>query len=128
MKQGERAKILVIDDEAAICDLVEEFLSIQGYRVVSATNGQDGLSLFMEEKPDMVLLDIRMPGLSGFEVLNEMKRRKPDAFVVILSAFGDAETIERALSLGAARYIEKPMELEELHRVVADFEKGREDS
>ncbi|VBB42450.1 Two component, sigma54 specific, transcriptional regulator, Fis family (fragment) [uncultured Desulfatiglans sp.] len=120
-------KILVVDDESAICDLVVEFLSFKGYAVSSASKGYAGLRMFQQEDYDLVLLDIRMPEISGLDVLREIKRIRPTTAVIMLSAYGDAETIRTALTYGAAHYIEKPMALEGLLRTIQGLEKEREE-
>jgi len=107
-------KILVIDDEPPICELMDEFLSIKGYQVITASNGEEGISKFEENRPQLVLLDLRMPGMSGIEVLSKLKEIDGHAGIIILSAFGDVNTIQEALEIGATYYMEKPIELQRL--------------
>lgn len=104
-------RILVVDDEVFICELFDEFLTLQGYSVITATDGEEAVSKFESNRPDLVLLDIRMPGMSGIDVLGRIKEIDDSAGVIILSAFGDVETVEKALSMGAYRYMQKPVEL-----------------
>jgi DNA-binding response OmpR family regulator len=111
---NESVRILVVDDEVPICELLAEFLALQGYDVTTATSGEDALSRFREWRPHLVILDIRMPGMSGLEVLGRIREMDTNAGVIMLSAFGDASTIEEALQVGADYYMEKPMELERL--------------
>ena len=112
----DRAKILVVDDEPTICSMMNVFLKQIGYEVKTVNSGEEAIALFNEEAPDMVLLDISMPGMRGIDVLQEMKSRKADCGVIMLSAYGDDQTIQEALDRGAYCYIQKPMELMELKK------------
>ena len=117
---NDRAKILVVDDEPTICNMMNIFLTQIGYDVRTVDSGEKAIVLFGEDPPDMVLLDISMPGMRGIDVLQEMKSRKADCGVIMLSAYGDDQTIQEALDMGAYCYIQKPMELMELkHRLEA---------
>ena len=118
---NESVRILVVDDELPICELLSEFLTLQGYDVTTANSGEDALSRFREGRPHLVLLDIRMPGMSGLEVLGRIRDMDRDAGVIMLSAFGDASTIQEALQVGADYYMEKPMELDRLLKLLESW-------
>ena len=109
-----RAKILVVDDEPTICSMMTVFLTQIGYKVNTVNSGEDAIALFDQDPPDMVLLDISMPGMRGIDVLQCKKTRKADCGVIMLSAYGDDQTIQEALDMGAYCYIQKPMELMDL--------------
>ena len=109
-----RAKILVVDDEPTICSMMNVFLTQIGYQVETVNSGEDAIALFDQAPPDMVLLDISMPGMRGIDVLQCIKTRKADCGVIMLSAYGDDQTIQEALDMGAYCYIQKPMELMDL--------------
>ena len=109
--EQESKRILVVDDEVFICELLEEFLTVQGYYVITATDGEEAVSKFESKRPNLVLLDIRMPGMSGIDVLSRIKEIDDSAGVIILSAFGDVEMVQKALNMGAYRYMQKPVEL-----------------
>lgn len=111
MDKGESKKILVVDDERAICEILEEFLSLFGHSVTSANNGADAIEVLRQARPDVVFLDIRMPGMSGLDVLKEIKARDSSIRVIMISAFGDEETESMARELGADGYIQKPVDL-----------------
>ena len=111
-------KVLVVDDEDFICELLDEFLSLKGYDVFTAKNGDEALLDFVDNKPDLVLLDIRMPGISGVNVLRKIKNIDKDVCVIMLSAFGDADTVQDALELGAAYYLQKPVKFEQLSNIL----------
>lgn len=107
------AKILLVDDDINICDLVELYFEKEGYKVYKAHNGNDAVSIFKEKEPDIVVLDIMMPEMDGYEVLKEI-RKTSQTPVIMLSAKG--ETFDRVLGLelGADDYIVKPFENKEL--------------
>ncbi len=109
-----QAKILVVDDEPTICSMMTVFLTQIGYQVKTVNSGEDAIALFKKDPPDMVLLDISMPGMRGIDVLQQMKSQKADCGVIMLSAYGDDQTIQEALDRGAYCYIQKPMELTDL--------------
>ena len=111
--------ILAVDDEQDILRLLNRILESAGYDVVLATNGALALELLEERKPDLVLLDIRMPELDGFQVLG-LIRQRADVPVVMLSGRGDVMAVHDALGLGADDYIRKPFRtLEILARIKA---------
>lgn len=107
-------KILIIDDEPEISKMVTEFLLSSGYAAYFALNGPAGLDLIEKEKPHLVLLDIGMPGMSGLEVLKEIRKKYPELTVVMLTAHTEVEVMKRALQGGASEYISKPINLETL--------------
>jgi DNA-binding response OmpR family regulator len=108
-----RERILVVDDEAGIRELVGTYLREEGYRVYEAADGEDALERFRAEPPDLVVLDLRLPGIDGLDVLREM-RRNSETFVIVLTA--RAEEIDKllGLELGADDYITKPFSPREL--------------
>lgn len=112
----DRAKILVVDDEPTICNMMSVFLKQLGYEVRTVNSGEEAIALFGEDPPDMVLLDISMPGMRGIDVLRRIKSKKADCGIIMLSAYGDDQTIQEALDMGAYCYIQKPMELMDLKK------------
>lgn len=107
-------RILVIEDEARIQAFVRRGLEAEGYGVVTAGDGRDGLSLALSGEWDLVVLDLLLPGLSGLRVLQELHHEHPQLPVVILSARGDLRTKLKGFELGATDYVAKPFSLEEL--------------
>ncbi|MCL5435814.1 MAG: response regulator [Patescibacteria group bacterium] len=115
-------KILVVEDEPSILKAVVEVLGMHGYQVFSATDGEHGLALASEVKPDLVLLDLILPGKNGFEVLKELKSTVglSDIPVIISSNLGDEEEVQQGLKLGAADYLIKAdYDLDEVVKIVA---------
>ncbi len=111
-------KILVVDDEIEVCLALEEFLILKGYKVFTAQNGQDAVITVTEHAPHIVLLDIIMPGLSGIETLEEIKRISPQTGVVMITAVTDEALGNKALKLGADDFITKPVDLNYLETVL----------
>ena len=103
-----KPRILVIDDEVAIRDSMRTILEYQGYECLVAPTGEDGLALIERESPDLVFLDIKMPGLDGIEVLSRIRASRDTLPVVIVSAHGSIGTAVEATKLGAFDFIEKP--------------------
>jgi two-component system phosphate regulon response regulator PhoB len=114
-------RILVVDDEPDITALVAYHLAKAGYRVSTAANGTDALRSAREERPDVVVLDLMLPGLSGYEVLQEMRKREEtrDVGVILLTARREEADRIRGLSLGADDYLTKPFSPHELALRVA---------
>ena len=112
--------VLVVDDEQDILDLVRFRLEHDGYRVLTASDGQMGLTLAQAERPDLCILDVMMPKLSGLEVLRHL-RSDPgtaDMRVILLSARGQDADVDRGFELGANDYVTKPFSPKELRRRV----------
>jgi DNA-binding response OmpR family regulator len=107
-------RVLVVDDELFVGELLKEYLSIIGYEVTAVSNGEDALSAVGVSQPHIVILDIRMPGMGGMEVLKAIKEKNRTTGVIMLSAYGDPETVNEALRLGADHYLQKPMNLKHL--------------
>ena len=114
-------RILVVDDEPDITGLVAYHLARAGYRVSTATNGRDALKSAREERPDVVVLDLMLPGVSGYEVLQELRKRKETSEVGIILLTARREEADRikGLSLGADDYLTKPFSPQELTLRVA---------
>lgn len=105
-------KILVVDDEESIQLLYREELEDEGYKVTSAMNGEDALRLFRENTPDLVVLDINMPGIDGIEVLRQMKQDKPGVPVILSSAYPEYK--QDLASWASDDYIVKSFNMDEL--------------
>ncbi len=113
-----KTKILVIDDEKLLRWSLEQNLSKDGYQVVVAERGLDGLTAFREESPDITLLDIHLPDISGITVLEGLKEVNKDAVVIMITAFGDVQTAVKTIKLGAHDFIEKPFNMDKLKIII----------
>ena len=115
-----RPVVMVVDDEPRICQIFERVLGEEGYRVVTAASGEQALALAAEARPDLIVLDIVMPGMDGVATLRELRKRGHRAAVIMLTAQGTVETAREAMTLGAWDYVTKPFNLEFLKRVLRE--------
>lgn len=102
-------KVLVIDDETATLTMFRLFLCAYGYQVLTAEEGESGLALVQEHRPDIVFTDLKMPKMDGFQVLKEVKRMAPRTEVIVITGHGDMDLIIQALNLDATDFINKPI-------------------
>jgi DNA-binding response OmpR family regulator len=114
----EQIKIMVVDDEPFIREMMQEFLTLHGHDVITARSGEDAMTKIFSNDPHLVLLDIWMPGMTGLEVLEKIKKSGQNVGVVMLSAFGDEDTVEEALNMGANYYLQKPIEFKKLLKII----------
>jgi two-component system, NtrC family, response regulator AtoC len=116
---GRRARILVTDDDPVSCELFAEVLEGEGYRVDRALSGEDALQQLHRETYALLLVDVRLPGMSGLEVTRAVRATHPDLPIVVMTAFGSMEIAIEAIREGAFDYTSKPMNLEELKHTVS---------
>ncbi len=109
-----RTKIVLIDDEQHIADVVVYILEENGFEVSTALDGDAGFELFKKEKPDLVILDLMLPGISGLALLKEMRHIRPDVPVIILTSRSEEFDCVSGLELGADDYVTKPFSTREL--------------
>ncbi|MBA7618921.1 Regulator of RpoS [subsurface metagenome] len=107
-----KARVLIVDDEQVVCDLLYEDLSDRGYLCATALNGDEALKNLAKQDFDVVLLDIRLPGMSGMEVLREIWLNHSHTATIMITAVNDVNTAVEAMKLGASDYIVKPFELD----------------
>ena len=113
------SKILVVDDEESVCWAFEQFLKEEGQSPLIASNAQEALEKVTAEKPDLVIMDIRMPGqMNGLEALAEMRKLDPEIYVIIMTAYGDMQTAIEAMQAGAYDYIIKPLDLDQVGVII----------
>ena len=110
--------ILVIDDNADIAETIKEYLTQNGFRVYVANSGEDGLRIFEQKRPRILIVDLKMPGMSGLEVLKKIRQQDEETEIIILTAFKDTSSIIEALRHRASDFIIKPVELETLKLTV----------
>ena len=122
VKDNVVAKILIIDDEKPICDVLSASLKDDGYAVESAKDGESGLTMIREMQPDIVLLDIWMPGkLDGLQVLAEAKTQFPEIQFIIMSGHGTIETAVKAVKSGAFDFVEKPLSMDKISILIQNI-------
>ncbi|MCP4106656.1 MAG: response regulator [Desulfobacteraceae bacterium] len=110
--------VLVIDDEKPILNMFQLLLGFYGYTVLTAENGEQGISIFKEESPPIVFLDIKMPGMDGREVLKQIREIDSDAEVIIMTGHGDKELEREVMNLQANDYINKPFQKDSLEEAL----------
>jgi CheY-like chemotaxis protein len=106
--------ILVVDDEPLILDLLVKFLSLRGYRAIGVKDGPDALAMVEQASPDLILLDLFLPGMDGAEVLRQLRQRDYAGGVIIVTGSHDEDTLDEAWALGPQEVIGKPIDLEQL--------------
>jgi len=111
-------KILVVDDEEGARELFSTILTDEGYEVTLANNGEEALALFKNTPFNLVITDIKMPVMDGLQLLQEIRKIGSKTDVIMVTAYGEVESYLKAMSLGAAEYINKPIRIKELKRIV----------
>ena len=112
------SKILVVDDEKDITDMLARFLKDAGHEPITAQSGLEAVEKVTKDKPEIVLLDIRMPGMDGVETLKKIRALDPQVGVIMITAFSDEATAKKCIELGAFDYITKPISLDYLEKAV----------
>ena len=120
-----RERILVIDDEENIRTMLEEFMTLNGYRVDTATDGSQGLDLLGRQSYDLVLTDLRMPGVDGTAVIEWVHETHPEVPVIVMTGHATVESTIQALRLGAYDYLIKPFTLDEIERTIGNCVESR---
>lgn len=114
-----KEKILVVDDQFGIRILLNEVLQKEGYDTYQAANGLQALEVLNDHMPDLVLLDMKIPGMDGIEILKRMKVLQPDIKVIIMTAYGELDMIQEAMDLGAITHFAKPFDIDDIRKAVA---------
>lgn len=111
-------KIMVVDDEHDICDFVKNFFQERGYEVLTASSGDEALDVAKKEKPELILLDIKMKGMDGIATLKHLREMDKGQKVIMVTALEDQDKMAEACKLGASEYITKPLVLDYLEQAV----------
>jgi nitrogen regulation protein NR(I) len=111
-------EILIVDDSPVLLVMMKEFLEEEGYRVKTASSAKDGLSLIAKEKPDLIIMDIKMPDMNGLDALYEIKKIDPRLCVVMITAYGTTQTAIEAMKRGAYDYVTKPFKNNEFKNLI----------
>jgi DNA-binding NtrC family response regulator len=126
----EHLKLLFVDDEEELVSAVVERLELRGIAAVGVTSGDEALQKLREEQFDALIIDVKMPGIDGLDVLRTVSRRHPDVKVILMTGHGSAEDSEIGRRLGAVAYLQKPVDLTDLLETVETSvsDQGRDDS
>lgn len=110
------ARVLIVDDEPEAVELLQEFLGAKGYDVITAGDGAEAVRKVMDERPHLILLDVRMPKMDGLEVLRRVREIDKEVGVIMVTGVTEEEIGRQAMALGAFDYIVKPLDLPYLER------------
>ena len=124
--KGTKGKVLIVDDEPDTLEILQALLSIEGYNIIIASTGEDGVKEAQKEKPEVILMDINLPGIDGNEALRRIRQNNPLQSVIMLTAFATVDNAIQALKEGATDFVKKPFENEHLIHIVNQvLEKSR---
>ncbi len=116
--ETKKKTILVIDDQSDMGWIMSRIFHERGHKMIVSRSGKEGLKKFKDRKDfDLVFLDIKLPDLNGFEVLEQIKKTSPGTKVIIISAFGSPEARQEALVRGASAFLDKPIQIDEMTRL-----------
>lgn len=116
-----KKRVLVVDDDQVIRDLIISFLSFSGYEVSGAQNGKEGLDIVKEHQPDLIISDIHMPQMNGFQLLKEVKDINPDLPVIFITGYAHLRRFFSDQNVRADGFLEKPFNLDTLNDLVKKF-------
>ncbi|WP_442596950.1 response regulator [Neobacillus sp. D3-1R] len=115
-----KEKILIVDDQFGIRILLNEVFQKEGYQTFQAANGVQALEIVKKHSPDLVLLDMKIPGMDGIEILKRMKVIDEDIRVIIMTAYGELDMIQEAKDLGALTHFAKPFDIDDIRAAVRE--------
>ncbi|MBI2167370.1 MAG: response regulator [Candidatus Omnitrophica bacterium] len=113
------SRIVLIDDEEDMLAIVGDYLRSQGHTVLTSVEGTEGLRLLLENAPDLVILDIQVPGMSGLKILKEARKSLPSLKAIVLTGYGSSPEFEKEAEASGALFLRKPIGLEELDQAVS---------
>ncbi|WP_067624466.1 response regulator [Alicyclobacillus acidiphilus] len=113
-------KVLVVDDQFGIRVLLQEVLQREGYEVFQAPNGETALEIVQRDDPDLILLDMKIPGMDGLEILRNIRKLDVDTKVIMMTAYGELDLIHEAMEMGAIAHFTKPFDIDELRKAVKE--------
>ncbi len=111
-------KVLIVDDQYGIRVLLYEVFGKEGYETFQAANGKEALEIVTKQSPDLVILDMKIPGMDGLEILKEIKKIDKEIKVIMMTAYGELDMIKEATELGAITHFTKPFDIDELRLAV----------
>lgn len=112
------ATLVIVDDETGIVEEVKSFFEEEGHRVYTADSGEQGIELIRKRKPDLVFIDVKLPDISGLQVLEETRKISPRSKTIVVTGYVDQKLIDQAEKLGRDAFLQKPFDLETLKREV----------
>lgn len=119
MKESQPSRVLIVDDDPAVVEVLKDFFTEAGYTTDTALTGRDALTLIQQTRPEVVLLDIRMPDIDGVEVLGRIRAAHPEIPVIMITGNDDLALARNTLKMGAFDYVAKPFDFGYLAQAVA---------
>jgi len=116
-----KKRVLIIEDDDEMRSLLKEFTEEAGFEADSAANGFEAFRKIEHKTFDLIISDIRMPGLTGFDILPRMKKLQPKAYIILITAFGSEETHRKSIERGANAYLEKPVHFDRLRALMDEM-------
>src|SRR4030065_2557329 len=113
-----KKRILVVEDDAEMKSLLKDFFEEDRFEIDSVSNGSEAFRKIAREPFDLIITDIRMPGLTGLDILPGIKKLQPEVSIIVITAFGSEEVHRKALDRGASAYLEKPIRMDELRKLI----------
>lgn len=123
---GNKKRVLIVEDDEPTRTLLRDVLEEEGYKTDSVNNGSEAFRKLVKESFDLIITDIRMPGLTGLDILPGMKKLHPDIPVIIITGIGSEEVQRKALERGATVYLEKPLHIRELRTLIREIISSKE--
>jgi DNA-binding response OmpR family regulator len=114
-------RILIVEDDEEMRTLLRDMIEEEGYKAASVNNGSEAFRKLAKESFDLIITDVRMPGLTGLDILPGIKKLQPDAPIIVITAFGSEEVQKKALERGADAYLEKPIHFDKLRTLIHDL-------
>lgn len=121
----DQGPILVVDDQVGVRKLLAEVLGSLGYEVKLASSGEEAVDFVRETPPRLIVLDMKMPGMSGLEVISEVKKLKCHSPIILMTAYGELEIVSEAKKLGVEHYINKPFDVHKMRELVKNVLEGK---
>lgn len=122
----DKKRILITEDDEEMRSLLKDFFKEEGFETDSVSNGVDALQKLAKDHFDLIITDIRMPGLTGLDILPRLKKLYPDASVIVITAFGSEEVYRRSFERGATAYLEKPIHFSKLKELIHEMVSPKE--
>ena len=124
--ETDKKRILIVEDDEEMRSLLKDFFMEEGFEIDAVSNGSEAFRRLVKEPFDLVITDIRMPGLTGLDILPGIKKLQPETSIIVITAFGSEEVHRRAFERGATAYLEKPIHFHKLRELINEMVSSKE--